>query len=55
MNNKNYSIRLSEELVDFIVQKSRRLGMFPSEYVRFLIQREMNENMRRAILDDLKK
>lgn len=42
MKNKNYSIRLTEQMADFLVAKSKEMHMFPSEYLRYLVQREMD-------------
>ena len=41
MKNKNYSIRLSEPMADFLVEQGRKMSMLPSEYLRYLIQKEM--------------
>ena len=41
MKNKIYSIRLSEPMTDFLVKQARKMAMLPSEYLRYLIQREM--------------
>lgn len=43
MKNKNYSIRLSEIMAQYLVEKSRERQMLPSEYLRYIIQREMDK------------
>ena len=41
MKNKNYSIRLTEKMVEHIVNEAKKLELLPSEYLRNLILRDM--------------
>lgn len=43
MKEENYSIRLSEKMKNFIIEQAKMRGMLPSEYLRFLLQREMEK------------
>ena len=41
---KNYSIRLSNKMTDFLTEEAKKRELLPSEYLRYLIQKEM-ENL----------
>ena len=41
MKNKNYSIRLSEKMTEFLVSEAKKRELLPSEYLRYIIQKEM--------------
>lgn len=42
MKNVNYSIRISELMAQYLVDKARERQMLPSEYLRYIIQQEMD-------------
>ena len=49
MKNITYSIRISGAMNDFIREQAKKKQLVPSEYLRFLIQREIEkEDERKA-------
>lgn len=41
MKSINYSVRISQLMSDFLKQEGQKMAMLPSEYLRYLIQKEM--------------